>query len=391
MAIDFSSPIVSHLPGAVAVEGDDVGGRAGVAWHYGSPLVEQRAIHESTALVDRSYRTVIEITGEDRLTWLNTLFSQKLDDVSSGTVTEALNLDPQGRVLHHMVVTVLEDSVLLDVPPLSAESLLKYLTMMIFWSKVEVRETDLAVLSVVGPTSPETLAAAHLPFPQVGTASLAGADCAALGDDVAMIRHLPWPAGGTVDLLVPRSASVAVTDQLLAAGARPTGLMAWEAERVVSLRPEVGLDVDEKMIPHESPRWIASEFDPAAVHLEKGCYRGQETVSRVHNLGRPPRTLVMLQIDGSASELPETGDAVKSGKRTVGYVGTVVHHCDFGPIALALVKRSVQEGVALTVGECAVSVDPSTVDRDDAIRPGRAAVTRLRTGIDPTSDLRDTN
>nr|MDK6642517.1 tRNA-modifying protein YgfZ [Escherichia coli] len=112
-----------------------------------------------------------------------------------------------------------------------------------------------------------------------------------------------------MDVLVRRQDLVGAWDALVAAGASPVGLMGWEAERVVSLRPELGIDVDEKMIPHEAPRWIASEFDTAAVHLDKGCYRGQETVSRVHNVGRSPRVLVMLQLDGSAT-LPETGNPV---------------------------------------------------------------------------------
>lgn len=364
------SPIVSHVPGAVAVKPDDVGGRAGVAWHYGGPLVEQRHIHDDCAVVDRSNRKFLTITGKDRLTWLNTLFSQKLDDVAPGTVTEALDLDPQGRVLHHMCVTVLPDSVLLDVSPTGYASLLKYLTMMVFWSEVKIEESDRVIISVLGPNTPEVLRAAGLPFPQPGHAEHLGIDTVA--------RHLPWPSGGCVDIIVPAASLPGAWDALVDAGAHPTGLMAWEAERVVSLRPEMSLDVDPKMIPHEAPRWIGSEFDLAAVHLDKGCYRGQETVSRVHNLGRPPRTLVMLQLDGSASELPETGDDIVAGKRRVGRVGTVVQHCDYGPIALALVKRSAQEGVELAVGECAVSVDPTTVDRDDAVRPGRAAVDKLR-------------
>lgn len=364
VTFDEFSPIVHRVPGAVAVPEGDPGGRAGVAWHYGSPLVEQRAIADAAALVDRSHRRVLRVSGPDRLEWLNTLFSQKLDDAAPGLATEALDLDPQGRVLHHMGVSVLDDAVLLDVSPLGAESLHRFLTMMIFRSDVTVEHADLAILSVLGPESGEVLAAAGLTDPGAGAVAVC---------DGTPVRGASWPAAGSRDVFVARGELTAVWDRLVDAGAKPTGLMAWEAERVASLHPEPGLDVDEKMIPHESPAWIGP-----AVHLEKGCYRGQETVSRVHNLGRPPRTLVLLHIDGSDSSLPGPGDPVVAGKRTVGRVGTVVDHHEYGPIALALVKRSSQEGVELTAGGVAVAVDPSTVDRDVSVRPGRAAVDKLR-------------
>ncbi|WP_295624275.1 folate-binding protein YgfZ [uncultured Corynebacterium sp.] len=367
VAFDDLSPIVQHASGAVAVPEGDPGGRSGVAWHYGAPLVEQRALSESAALVDRSMRRVLRISGPDRLEWLNTLFSQKLDDAQPGRATEALDLDPQGRILHHMGVAVLADAVLLDVSATGAESLQKFLTMMIFRSDVTVEEADLAILSLVGPAAGDVLAAAGLSDP--------GALAVAEFDDgpAAVVRGATWPAAGSRDLFVERGRLTEAWDALVDAGAKPAGLMAWEAERVTSLHPEPGLDVDEKMIPHEAPEWIDD-----AVHLEKGCYRGQETVSRVHNLGRPPRTMVLLHLDGSDSTTPEPGDPVVAGKRTVGRVGTVVDHHEYGPIALALVKRSSQEGVDLTAGGVAASVDPATVDRDDQVRPGRAAVDRLR-------------
>lgn len=112
-------------------------------------------------------------------------------------------------------------------------------------------------------------------------------------------------------------------------------MWAYEALRIAAHRPRLGVDTDERTIPHEVG-WIGS-----AVHLDKGCYRGQETVARVHNLGRPPRRLVMLHLDGSVDRLPERGSAVQAGDRRVGTVGSSARHYELGPIALALVKRSV--------------------------------------------------
>lgn len=337
-------------------------------------------MRDGAGVIDRSMRRVLRISGPDRLEYLNTLLSQKLDDAAPGFATEALDLDPQGRVLHHMGVAVLDGEVLLDVSPVGVESLRKYLTMMVFRSDVTVEDADYAILSVAGPNADAVLEAAGLPRPAPGGAlpadELADGGAAALRG--AVVRRATWPGDGARDVFVPREGLTAAWDTLVSAGAAPTGLMAWEAERVVVLRPEPGLDFDEKMIPHEAGAWIGSAEDSAAVHLDKGCYRGQETVSRVHNLGRPPRTQVLLQLDGSAASLPETGDPVEAGRRTVGRVGTVVEHCDYGPIALALVRRNSQEGVELSAGGCAAAVDPSSIDRDDAVKPGRAAVDRLR-------------
>ena len=113
-------------------------------------------------------------------------------------------------------------------------------------------------------------------------------------------------------------------ERLVAAGVRPAGVWAYEAHRVAARRPRLGVDTDERTIPHEVG-WIGA----AAVHLDKGCYRGQETVARVHNLGKPPRMLVLLHLDGDGDR-PSAGDPLQAGGRTVGRLGTVVDHVDEG-------------------------------------------------------------
>jgi tRNA-modifying protein YgfZ len=101
--------------------------------------------------------------------------------------------------------------------------------------------------------------------------------------------------------------------------------------------------VDAKSIPHELD-WLRS-----AVHLSKGCYRGQETVAKVHNLGHPPRRLVLLQLDGSEGVLPSPGDEVALGDTAVGRVTSAGLHYELGPIALAVVKRTTDPAAVLTV------------------------------------------
>ena len=135
---------------------------------------------------------------------------------------------------------------------------------------------------------------------------------------------MPWPGPDAADLLVPRAEKDAWWARLTAAGARAAGTMAFEALRVEAGRPRLHRDTDDRTIPHEVG-WIGS-----AVHLTKGCYRGQETVARVANLGRPPRRLVLLHLDAGDEELPEPGDPVLRDGRPVGRVGTVVQHHELG-------------------------------------------------------------
>ena len=168
------------------------------------------------------------------------------------------------------------------------------------------------------------------------------------------------PDGGFVrrtgfgaDLIVPRESATAMLARLQAAGAAPAGVMAYEALRVEARRPRLGLETDHRTIPHEVG-WIG-----VAVHLEKGCYRGQETVARVQNLGRPPRRLVLLHLSGESDVLPPQGTPVELDGRTVGFLGTAVHHYELGPIALAVIKRSLPDDAALTVAGAPVAIDPA--------------------------------
>ncbi|MDF2826621.1 MAG: hypothetical protein K0R68_4029, partial [Mycobacterium sp.] len=180
------------------------------------------------------------------------------------------------------------------------------------------------------------------------------------------------------ELLVPREQVPPLLARLEQAGVRRAGVWAYEARRVAELRARLGVDTDERTIPHEV-RWIGGPGE-GAVHLDKGCYRGQETVARVHNLGKPPRMLVLLHLDGEA-ERPSPGDPVLAGGRAVGRLGTVVDHIDLGPVALALVKRGLPADTALTTGgdvSVAAVMDIDSLPPADAVGAGRVAVERLR-------------
>jgi folate-binding protein YgfZ len=356
---------VTDLPGATTDQD--------VPAHRGDPLAEQRAMSRGAAVVDRGHRGVIAVTGPERLDWLHLLLTQHVSELPADTGTETLVLDINGRVLHHMVVAHTADTVFLDTEPGDVPELLDYLQKMVFWSKVEPRDAtaELAVLSVVGPDTPDVLAAAGVTVPARphGVLGL---------PDGGFVRRMDWPGADAADLLVPRAAQAVWWERLTAAGARAAGTIAFEALRVEALRPRLHLDTDDRTIPHEVG-WIDS-----AVHLTKGCYRGQETVARVANLGRPPRRLVLLHLDAGDETLPVPGDPVLRDGRAVGRVGTVAMHHEQGPVALALVKRNVPMDAELTAGEddraTPVAIDPGSIPpEDETPPPGRAA--QLRGGL----------
>ena len=303
--------------------------------HFGNPMIEQRKLAEGKAAVELGPRGIITVSGEDRLTWLHSLLSQNLKNLQPGQSAEALLLDPQGHI--EQVIHFLDDGLTswLIVEAEGREALVAWLTKMIFRSKVELtdRSDDFAVIGSFG----------------------AGVPQAAEANGLALVWQDPWPgvvAGGirysTTDapnynyfesLVEPgRVAEVFTTLE-------PAGLLAAEALRIAAYRPRQATEVDEKSLPHELD-WLST-----AVHMSKGCYRGQETVAKVHNLGHPPRRLTFLHLDGSGHELPAVGAEVSvAGETQVrGRVTSTAQHFEAGPIALAVLSRSVPEDAELVV------------------------------------------
>jgi tRNA-modifying protein YgfZ len=358
-----------------AVPAPDPGPDAGAIWHYGDPLGEQRAAETDAVLVDRSHRAVLTLTGNDRQTWLHSISSQHVSELADSASTENLSLDGQGRVEDHWIQTELGGVTHLDTEPWRGEPLLGYLRKMVFWSEVTAAAADLAVLSLLGPglgdrAVLDVLGVDALPDELVAVRMAGG----------GFVRRMPGLPAGQIelDVLVPRGESSDWQHRFAQAQVRPAGVWTYEALRVAALRPRLGVDTDERTIPHEVG-WIGGP-GMGAVHLDKGCYRGQETVARVHNLGKPPRMLVLLHLDGSADR-PTTGDPVLAGGRTVGRLGTVVDHVDLGPVALALLKRGLPADTELATGDqaaVAAAIDADSLPPAEEVGAGRLAVDRLR-------------
>ncbi len=360
-----------------AVPAPDRGPDAGAIWHYGDPLGEQRAAENAAVLVDRSHRAVLTLTGSDRQTWLHSISTQHVSELPEGASTQNLSLDGQGRVEDHWIQTELGGTTYLDTEPWRGEPLLEYLRKMVFWSEVTPGSADMAVLSLLGPRLADQSVLNVL-----GLDALPVESTAVPLPNGGFVRRMPGAPAGQIelDLLAPRRESAGWQNRLARAGVRAAGVWAYEAHRVAALRPRLGVDTDERTIPHEVG-WIGGPGE-GAVHLDKGCYRGQETVARVHNLGRPPRMLVLLHLDGSV-ERPSTGDAVLAGGRAVGRLGTVVEHVDLGPVALALLKRGLPADTELATGpqaSVAALIDADSLPPAEHIGAGRVAVERLRGG-----------
>lgn len=308
-----------------------------VAWQYGDPITEQRRLVDGTARVDISDRDVVSVTGPDRLSWLHSLTTANLERLGSGESALALILSPHGQVEFELHVIDDGETTWIITEPGMGDSLVTYLESMRFMLRVEVAKVS-DVYGVVwepvrevDPSVPTWLIPAE--FAGVGWTE-AGT---ARGGDAR--KYVPQRSSVLVgrEVIVPREA---LESRL---GDDRAGAWALEALRIAAGVPRIEHETDHRTLPHEVG-WMGS-----AVHVAKGCYRGQEAVARVHNLGHPPRRLVLLHLDGSENVLPSHGDEVFAGDRVVGFVGTAAHHFELGPIATAIVKRSLDPNAEVIV------------------------------------------
>ena len=360
------SPLLTR-PGAVASAPDDPD--QAVPAHLGDPGREQAALAEGRAACALA-RDVVTVTGPDRLSWLTTLSSQVLTTLEPGDGgAETLLLDAQGHITHALAALDDGRTLWLVTEAGNGEDLATFLDSMRFMLRVEVAERpDVMALGALGEGL-EALAQAARDTapdsptdPEASATSQTGAE--PQGSLIGLWRD-PWPGvveGGTSydvgedrphpgqgyrggHVLVPAQSVNAVVEAFLAAGEgrRLAGALAWEALRIEAGRPRHAREADARAIPHELD-WLRT-----AVHLTKGCYPGQETIARTLNLGRPPRRLTVLQLDGLVGDLPQPGASVRMGERAVGAVTSVARHHELGPIALALLRRAVPAGEQLTV------------------------------------------
>lgn len=302
----------------------EAGPDAGMVWHFGDPLGEQRLMEAGDGAVLLASREIFTVAGEQRLSWLHSLTSQALALLPPGQGADALVLSPTGQIEYGLSLVDDGTTTWCWTEPGGRADLVGWLESMKFWTPVELSVRDDVRLWWLGSGVDEPLEA---------------------------VASRPSPVAGGREVLLP----LEVVPQ-----AQEAGQWAHEGLRVAGGVPRIGLDTDARTLPNE-----IGLFGTA---LGKGCYRGQETVARVHNLGRPPRRLVLLLFDG---DLPGTGAAITNGDKTIGVLATTAQHHELGPIGLALIKRSVPVGATLDVAGIAaaqdVLVDPEVGEH---FRPG---------------------
>lgn len=341
-----------RYPRSSAVYGIDE--RSDEVQHFGMPLKEQRDLAAGRAVADLSSFRVYSLTGEDRLSWLHSLTTQSLEGIAPGASTETLVLSATGHIEHWIKIIAEEDSLWL-IFETGGEEAVEWLNSMRFMMRVEItdRTDEIQCVGTVGP-APEGLPAQAEwsdPWPAigVGSASYASVD---LGRQEASPEH----PGTTHDLRIQLCPREKLREW------EPNGVVgrdAWEALRIENWRPSPQ-DIDDKT--------LVGELDVlrTAVHLSKGCYRGQEAVARVHNLGQVPRRLVFLHIDGSTHTIPRPGaevyGEVRGAERVVGHLTSAAVHYEYGPVGLALIRRNVSPEAPLRVAGDEDEKLPTTVD-----------------------------
>ena len=295
--------------------------------HFGNPLIEQRNLAAGLAKVLLA-KSVIEVSGDDRLEWLHSMLTSDLLNLKSGQSREALLLDVNGHVLNEFHAIAREDAIWLIVDSAAVESLMTHFDRMIFRSKVEVRDrsAEFAIFGLHGDAARDVGVEATWtdPWPLV---ALGGVRYAASVPSEWKYREVVVRAADA-DTFAPSLLHAGTDAQL--------------AVRIAAHRPAIE-DVDSRSLPHEHD-WLAT-----AVHLTKGCYRGQEAVAKTHNLGHPPRRITMLHLDGSNVSLPAKGDELHLDGVSVGTIANVAQHFEAGPIALALLKRNTATNAELLV------------------------------------------
>ena len=276
----------------------------GAVWHFGEPTKEQRALEAGSAWADLSHLNIVAVSGADRLQWLHDLTTQFVSDLQPGVWMPSMILDAKGHVEFQFNLVDDGTTTYLVFDPGYVEKLVEYLTKMKFMLRVDVRDASSEFVVLRAPGIADSIGG---PFALVPRSE---------------VDHMKETFGGV---------------------ATQVGTWALDAERVAKGRPRIGFETDHKSIPNELG------VLNSAVHMKKGCYRGQETVAKIFNLGNPPRRLVMLHLDGSDVGFPATGTKIENDGVVVGFVGTVARHHELGTIALAIVKRNTPSDATLKV------------------------------------------
>jgi len=313
------------------------GGVEGVA-DYGRPERTHRAVRNGVGMTEMPY-DVIVLTGADRHDYLDNLVTASVP-AADGEGCYALLLDPQGRIEVDLYAFAADERLLVFVPPGTAEPVVDGWETFIQDVSIEVATGAFAVFGVHGPTATEKVASVltGAAAPDGRLSFVRGS----MGDAGVSVVRTDAPTGETgYDVICAAADAVDVADTLVNRGlnAVPFGRRTWR-----SLTLEAGTPLFETELEGRIPNVVGTR---TAVDFEKGCFVGQEVVSKVENRGQPSQRLVGLRLDGDAA--PQSGATVAIDGDPVGEVTRGSHSPTLdGTIAFAAVDYEL-DGAEATV------------------------------------------
>ena len=307
---------------------------------------EYHAARAGAALRDAQTSFRLYMRGADHLDFLHRMTSNDFHNLKLGHGLEAVFIEQRARILDLATCYRGPDATALIFSPDSRSTIPAWLDRFIFAEALELadRTDETAMFELIGPQAA-----------QLVTHTL-DADLATLQDhqlldpqvtDGLWLAHI---AGPGLRAFGPPDAVKNLWQRLAAAGARPIGAATWEILRVEQGLPLLGRELTQDYNPWEAGLG-------RAIHLDKGCYIGQEVIARLDTYDKVKQHLVGLRL--SATELPSTGQSLRDGTREVGRITSAVHSPTFGPIALAYVRRSTcAEGTVLDAAGAQATVVP---------------------------------
>jgi folate-binding protein YgfZ len=297
---------------------------------------QYRQLREECGLLERGERGRLLVRGPDAAEYLQGQLTNEIETLEAGQGCYAALLDRKGHIQADMrVLRLAEDEIWLDTEPEGLEAASRHLQMYKIGRQVEVEDAapERAILSLLGPRSPEIAGLPQPAEPHFVEAKIAGIACLAVG------------TRGGIDLIAEGGEADRLREALLEAGAAPVGPEAVEILRVEAGVPRFGAEMSSETMPAEAG------IVERTVSFTKGCYIGQEPVARLHYKGRPNRHLRGLMLSAPA----ESGAPLRLGEKEVGRIGTACISPAHGPIALAVVRREAEPGAELSVGEDGVT------------------------------------
>ncbi|TFG64208.1 MAG: aminomethyl transferase family protein [Nitrospirales bacterium] len=289
--------------------------------HYGNPQLEYEALHTGAGLADISSRGRVIVTGDDRITWLQSIISQDILPLQPGQGRYSTFMDHKGKMLSYFRVLIRPNEVVIeDVGEVGEQTHSALRKFLLYGTKAKMAKgiESQGLLLLSGPKAAGILKTAF----GIEVENMASLQSIPFSFEEAdgFLTRTEETGMADFELFVSLEALSSVWAHLLrvgeAEGLRPMGHATLETARIEAGLPRLGPDINDRIVPPEA------NLEGIAFSLSKGCYPGQEVVARMDTYGSVKRRLVGLVVEGTAMDLPEAGAKLFSGAREVGWVSS---------------------------------------------------------------------